>query len=56
MDDVYLGIGNAPDSYATPENMRDYPMVLGTLGMLPLWDDVDPEIMRNTLNLVMNNW
>lgn len=56
MDSVYLGVGNALDSYTTPKNMRDHPMVLGTLGMLPLWDEVDPEIMRNTLSLVMNKW
>ena len=25
-----LSVGNALDSYATPKNMRDHPMVLGT--------------------------
>ncbi|PRY97819.1 hypothetical protein BY457_111100 [Marinilabilia salmonicolor] len=56
MDSVYLGIGNAPDSYSEPENMRDHPMVLGTYGMLPLWEKVDTAIMRNTLDLIMKNW
>lgn len=55
-DNVYLGIGNAPDSYTDPENMRDHPMVLGTYGMLPLWDKVDTAVMRNTLHTVMEKW
>lgn len=53
---VYLGIANAPDSYTNPENMTDHPMVLGTVGILPMWDKVDPEVMRNTLKLVMQKW
>ena len=55
-ENVYLGIGNAPDSYTNPENMRDHPMVLGTYGMLPLWDKVDTAIMHNTLKMVMERW
>jgi hypothetical protein len=55
-DSVYLGIANAPDSYTNPKNMTDHPMVLGTVGMLPIWDKVDPEIMRNTLKLIMQKW
>lgn len=53
---LYMGIANAPDSYTNPTNMRDHPMVLGTLGMLPLWDKVDENTMRNTLKLVMEQW
>lgn len=53
---LYLGTGNARDSYSNPLNMRDHPMVLGTLGILPLWEKVDPEIMRNTLHTVMDKW
>lgn len=53
---LYPGIANAPDSYTNPQNMRDHPMVLGTLGMLPLWDKIDPETMRNTLSFIMKNW
>lgn len=56
IDGLYMGIGNAPDSYSNPLNMRDHPMVLGTLGMLPLWDQIDPEKMRNTLKLIMDQW
>ena len=53
---VYLGVANAKDSYTTPKNMTDHPSVLGALGMLPLWNKIDPEIMRNTLNVVMQKW
>lgn len=53
---VYLGIANAPDSYTNPKNMTDHPMVTGTLGILPLWDKIDPEVMRNTLKVVMQKW
>jgi hypothetical protein len=56
LNGIYLGIANAPDSYTNPLNMRDHPMVLGTLGMLPRWEKVDPEIMRNTLKLIMKAW
>jgi hypothetical protein len=53
---LYLGIANAPDSYTNPEAMKDHPIVTGTLGILPAWDKVDPEIMRNTLKVVMQKW
>ena len=53
---VYLGIANAPDSYTTPKNMTDHPMVTGAVGMLPLWDKIDPEVMRTTLKVVMQKW
>ena len=56
IDRLYMGIGNAPDSYTNPQNMRDHPMVLGTLGMLPKWEKVDEEIIRNTLSYIMENW
>jgi hypothetical protein len=53
---VYLGIANAPDSYTDPKNRSDHPMVTGALGMLPLWDKIDPEVMRSTLKVVMQKW
>jgi hypothetical protein len=53
---VYLGIANAPDSYTNPKNMTDHPMVTGMVGILPLWDKIDPEVMRNTLKVVMQKW
>ncbi len=56
LNDVYSGIASATDSYTNPENMRDHPMVLGLRGMLPQWEKTDEEVLRNTLNLVMNEW
>ncbi|MFC2138820.1 hypothetical protein ACFLTE_11650 [Bacteroidota bacterium] len=56
IDSIYMGIGNAPDSYTNPENMRDHPMVLGSLGILPEWDKIDQQIMKNTLNVIMDKW
>ncbi|MDP3643550.1 MAG: hypothetical protein Q8S54_10220, partial [Bacteroidota bacterium] len=53
---LYLGIANAPDSYSNPAAMKDHPMVTGTLGILPLWDKIDPEVMLNTLKVVMQKW
>ncbi|MFW6290147.1 MAG: hypothetical protein ACOC0R_04185, partial [Mariniphaga sp.] len=55
-NDVYLGIANAPDSYINPENMRDHPMVLGMVGMLPQWEKIDETTLTNTLKLVMDEW
>jgi hypothetical protein len=53
---VYLGIAGAADSYSNPEKMRDHPMVLGAYGILPDWEKIDPETMRNTLMVVKQNW
>jgi hypothetical protein len=53
---LYLGIAKASDSYTNPKAITDHPMVTGTVGMLPMWDKVDPEVMRNTLKKVMSNW
>ena len=53
---VYLGIAKATDSYTAPRNMTDHPSVLGALGMVPLWDKIDPEVMRATLKTVMQKW
>ncbi|WP_372653522.1 hypothetical protein, partial [Draconibacterium sp.] len=55
-EDVYLGIQGATDSYTNPELMRDHPMVLGAYGILPQWNKVDPEIMRNTMHVVAKKW
>ena len=53
---VYLGIANASDSYSNPKNTTDHPMVTGMVGMLPIWDKIDPKVMRNTLKVVMQMW
>jgi hypothetical protein len=56
VDGLYPGIANGPESYTNPLDMRDHPSVLGALGVLPAWDKIDPEIMRNTLKVVMQKW
>lgn len=53
---LYLGIANAPDSYTNPAAMKDHPVVTGALGILPAWDKIDPEVMRNTLKVIMQKW
>jgi len=53
---VYLGVANAHDSYTNPKNMTDHPMVTGMVGILPIWDKIDPVVMRNTLEMVMQKW
>lgn len=53
---VYPGIANATDAYTNPKAMTDHPSVLGALGVLPAWDKLDPEVMRNTLRVVMEKW
>jgi hypothetical protein len=53
---VYLGIENAVNSYSDKELMRDHPMVLGAYGILPEWDKIDPEIMRNTMHVIAEKW
>ncbi len=53
---LYMGIANAYNSYTDQKNMRDHPMVTGMIGMLPKWDRLENEIMKNTLNVIMENW
>lgn len=53
---VYLGIQGAGESYTLDDFMRDHPMVLGTYGILPAWDQVDPKIMQNTLDTIAEKW
>lgn len=55
-DGLYLGTADAFDSYTNPKAITDHPIVTGTVGILPIWDKIDPEVMRNTLKKVMSNW
>lgn len=56
LGDVYLATESAQDSYTNPVFKTDHPSVLGTLGMLPLTKKVDLEIMKNTFDLVWEQW
>lgn len=53
---VYLGIEGAIDSYTNPEAMRDHPVVLGAYGILPEWEKLDPEVMRETMHVIADRW
>lgn len=53
---VYLGIQGARESYISDELMRDHPMVLGAYGILPEWDEIDPDTMRSTLHTIAEKW
>jgi hypothetical protein len=55
-NNVYLGIEGAEDSYTNEDLMRDHPMVLGAYGILPGWDKIDTEIMRNTMHVIAEKW
>ena len=53
---VYLGIQGANESYTSDELMRDHPMVLGAYGILPEWDQINPDTMRSTLEIIAQKW
>ncbi len=53
---VYFGIKGATNSYSNPDYMRDHPMVLGSYGMLPKWEKIDPNKMENTLETIISRW
>ncbi|MEY4433869.1 MAG: hypothetical protein RLZZ44_2004 [Bacteroidota bacterium] len=53
---VYLATESAADSYTNPEFKTDHPSVLGTFGMLPETPLLDKTIMKNTFDLVWDNW
>ena len=52
-DGVYLAHENCPQTYT--ERNRDHPSMLYAYGMLR-GEDIDPEIMRRTLNKVLDVW
>lgn len=53
---VYLATESATDSYTNPEFKTDHPSVLGTFGMLPETSLLNKTIMKNTFNLIWDNW
>ena len=53
---VYLGIQGATESYTNHELMEDHPVVLGAYGILPSWDKLDPEVMRETMHVIAERW
>ncbi|RCW32535.1 hypothetical protein [Marinilabilia salmonicolor] len=53
---LYLAAETAPQTYEDVRFTSDHMAVLGALGILPDSRLVDPEIMRNTLHWVWDNW
>ena len=56
VNQIYLATESATDSYTNPEFKTDHPSVLGAFGMLPETNLLDKTIMKNTFNLVWENW
>ena len=54
-DSLYVVLGSIPDTFTDPKNELDHPSMLMTMGVLP-GDMVNPEIMRRTLQRVVNTW
>ena len=54
--DLYYPIAGHPDAYMNAAYRRLQPIVLATLGFLPLSDKVDTAIMKNTLKKVLDTW
>lgn len=55
-DDLYLASEDALDTYENIRFTSDHPAVLGAFGILPENDLMDPELMKNTLDWVLENW
>lgn len=54
-DGLYVNTESSPETFTDAEHRRDHPTLLGACGMLPC-DYVDPEIMKRTLDRVMDTW
>lgn len=55
-DGLYLAAESEPDTYSDITMYSDHMAVLDALGVLPETPQIDPAIMRNTLDWVMANW
>jgi hypothetical protein len=55
-DNLYLFTENTTDSYTNPMNLNDHPIVLGIAGFLPISDRINKEILKNSLNEVIEKW
>ncbi|WP_224995990.1 hypothetical protein [Cesiribacter sp. SM1] len=56
VDGVLFPTAAHPDAYTNPEYMRDHPIVLGTFGMLPHYDQIDTAVMKATHHKVLERW
>ncbi|MBN2349739.1 MAG: hypothetical protein JXJ22_12910, partial [Bacteroidales bacterium] len=55
-DSLYLFTENVKNSYINTEYLKDHPIVLGTLGFLPLTEKIDTAILKNTLHKIIEKW
>jgi len=55
-DNLYLAAETATDTYTDIRFTSDHMAVLGAVGILPMSRLVKPQIMRNTLNWIWDNW
>jgi hypothetical protein len=53
---LFLPNSTTGTAYSDPQYRRDHPAVLGALGFLPLNERMDPLIMANTFDNIMNDW
>lgn len=53
---LYLAAETATETYNDIRFTSDHPAVLGALGILPLTNQIDTAIMKNTLRWVHDNW
>jgi hypothetical protein len=56
LDGLYLASEDAVNTYKDIRFTSDHPAVLGALGLFPASSLVNPDIMRNTLNWILENW
>ncbi|TRW24011.1 hypothetical protein FMM05_11970 [Flavobacterium zepuense] len=55
-DGLYLASEDALNTYTDIRFTSDHPAVLGALGILPQSRLAKPEVMKNTLNWIWDNW
>ncbi len=55
-DGLYLASEDAVNTYTDVRFTSDHPAVLGAVGILPQSRLVKPEIMKNTLHWIWDNW
>ena len=55
-DGLYLAAETALETYSDTRFTSDHPAVLGALGIFPESRLIEPEIMRNTINWIWENW
>ena len=55
-DNLYLPNSTTPAAYTDDQYRRDHPAVVGAYGFLPLNERIDPAVMSNTFDNIMNRW